>query len=411
MTINRYTIYGLLKLTSPLHIASPGTHRLDVATMRPAYKKAGSIPLTRVQRLSFVGEDVQESAQEAPALADDDSSSADQKKRYEGNPSVPVIPANNIMGRLRRHAARHVLNALALKGETVSLQTYTALMCGAVTGNPDGRDPTFDEYRETRAHPYIGLFGGGPRLMRRYVRGHNAVPFTVSTERAGFFSGVLRHRSLDMSVTPARHSLTGYWAFTRRDDLRELSDIGLAERTISQFEATYLARQAALIAETEDKIKRNGEVAPGDTVDRLSTTAFSAIEFVLPGTIFPVTFEVEGTRAHLGLFLKSLEGFVQTERLGGLARNGFGCFELVDTYMVTHGPKGEKEEIEHVVSKGKLVDDRDDEITRAVEAWAEAATRLNAADLDRLLRAPEPEETRKHQKAARAAAKAAQEAA
>ena len=145
---------------------------------------------------------------------------------------VPVIAANNIMGRLRRHAAHHLLDAIKAKNERIKIGTYMGLQCGAVTGNPDGRDVTFDEYKETRQHPYIGLFGGGPRMMRRYVRVFNAVPYTDKSE---FMFSRVRHPNLNQahkSRFKTDDDMIQRWAFRRIDDLESLANMPLATASI-----------------------------------------------------------------------------------------------------------------------------------------------------------------------------------
>ena len=49
---------------------------------------------------------------------------------------VPMIPANDLRGRLRRCAARQVFDVLLSKDEQISLDAYPGMTCGAVTGSP-----------------------------------------------------------------------------------------------------------------------------------------------------------------------------------------------------------------------------------------------------------------------------------
>ncbi|MFN9471030.1 type IV CRISPR-associated protein Csf2 [Acidovorax sp.] len=367
-TTSKYRIHAFLRTLSPMHITSPESARLDVAAMKVVYGDSMGIPLNQVQKLN---------------VAEIGGSSR----------SVPVIAANNIMGRLRRHGATKILDALRAKGEKVAVTTYSALQCGAATGKPDGRDVQFTEYREARQHPYIGLFGGGPRMMRRYVRCFNAVPYMDCT---AFMAGRTKHPYLDEAVHKApsdSRRLTQYWIQNRNDDLRELVNIGQAQDTIKDFEKEINERQQAILADS----KANSEGA--DSTSRHSTRSFSSLEFVVPGVYFPLCFELDVTEAQMGLFLLALDSFAATERLGGHARNGLGLFSLSDVLITDD--KG-------TVLAGKVFSDsRLDQaeafVQPLLQAWAREASAISGADLDRLFAPPVDEAKGKKSAKAKAA--------
>lgn len=358
----KYRIHAFLRTLSPMHIASPESAWLNTDTMRMTHVKApGTTPCTAVQKMPI------------PAMSADGGYIA----------QVPVIAANNIMGRLRRHGAAHVLDALVARGEKVSIRTYSAITCGAVTGNPDGRDVTFNEYRETRQHPYIGLFGGGPRMMRRYVRTYNAVPAMKETE---FMFSRFPHPYLDEESHYANvesYRLFGHWTFRRNDDLRDLMDLGRASASIEDFGDEIIKRQALILAD------RAGKDADDGSASRNSTKTWSSIEFVVPGIIFPLVFELDVTSQQLGLFLSSLDSFSDMERLGGYVRNGFGLFAL-DDVMLSMVDDGEHNEHVRIFDNSRLTTD-DEIVANALSAWHEAAATMSGADLDRLLASPEPD--------------------
>ncbi len=350
---SKYRIHAFLRTLSPLHITSPESARLDVATMKVVYGDSMGIPLNQVQKLN---------------VAELGGSSR----------AVPVIAANNIMGRLRRHGATQVLNALRAKGEHIAVSTYSALQCGAATGKPDGRDVLFSEYREARKHPYIGLFGGGPRMMRRNVRCFNAVPYMDST---AFMAGRTKHPFLDEAVhkaAPDARRLTQFWIQNRNDDLRELVNISQAQATIKDFDQEINARQQAILADS----KANSEGA--ESTSRHSTRSFSSFEFVVPGVYFPLCFELDVTPAQMGLFLVALDSFAATERLGGHARNGLGHFSLTDVLIADD--KGA------ILSEKVFSDSRLDQANAFVQpflqAWGTEAKAISGADLDRLFAPP-----------------------
>lgn len=363
-TTKTYRLHAFLRTTSPLHITSPESARLDVTSMKVIYGDSMGIPLNQVQKLNVM--------------------------ELGGNSrAVPVIAANNIMGRLRRHGAKKVLDVLRAKGQKVAISTYSALQCGAATGKPDGRDVMFAEYREARQHPYIGLFGGGPRMMRRNAWCFNAVPYMDST---AFMFVRNRHPYIDEAVHKTAQDsrrLTQFWILNRNDDLRELLNITQAQASIENFDAEINARQQAILADS----KANSEGAA--STSRHSTRSFSSFEFVVPGIYFPLCFELNVTDAQLGLFLLSLDSFSATERIGGHARNGLGQFALSDVLITD----GEGKVLSSEMFSDSRLKQSDSFVQPLLQAWANEADAMNGEDLDRLFAPPADDAKSKKAKA------------
>lgn len=366
------TIYTMLKLLSPLHIAAPSELRLDPSTGKTKYGSSGdgTIPCTGVQKMLIVG----------PGSTEDVAAPEENNGKPNRNVAkhrVPVIAGNNIAGRLRRQAGTLVLRALEAKGQSVNLSTFSVLMSGAVTGNPSGEDLTYQEYEQARKHPYFGLFGGGTKMLRRNVRVCNALPMLKLLAKDGL--GLLRHphheqQALDMQPFEAVNA----WTFRRNDDLKDLSHVELAEVTIKNFQAEFEKRQALII---EDQRKNaEGEAKASKT----STQTFSALEFVSPGLIFDLVFELDvDNEAQIGLFLAALDNFAAEERLGGQSRNGFGQFILQDCMLVPEDEAqifGGTDPIS-IFDNGRL--DRGlPMVSAALKAWGQAAGMLEASALD-----------------------------
>lgn len=364
----QYRLHAFLRTLSPLHITSPEGARLDVENMKLVYGESMGIPLNQVQKLNV---------QEMGGVVR----------------QVPVIAANNIMGRLRRHTATKVLDVLKAKGQKVTISTYSALQCGAATGKPDGRDVYFSEYREAREHPYVGLLGGGPRMMRRYVRAMNAVPYMDATS---FMFGRNKHPHLDEAVHKSAQDarrLTQFWILNRNDDLRELVNISQAQDTIENFNEEINKRQQSILADSKSN-------ADGEGSSRHSTRSFSSFEFVVPGVYFPMSFDLNVNDAQLGLFLMALDSFAATERLGGHARNGMGQFSLSDVVLT--------DDDNNIVADNLFANNRlrqdDPVVQEALKAWMVAAEQLNGPDLDRLFAPPVEEAKGKKAKKAEEAA-------
>lgn len=378
-------IHALIRLLSPLHIAHPNSMRMDDNGNMIYSTKKKYFACTAVQRMSILRPQtihLQEDELDFDLDATVTTEDIMEKKRTS-NPlmSVPVIAANNIAGRLRRHAAKLVLESLASRGEKIGLPAYSVLMCGASTGNPDSDDLTIEEYREASTHPYFGLFGGGPKMLKRRVRVHNALPLSPSIAAT---RGHLVHPEAEMYAIQDGVRLTMAWGFRRVDDLRDIANIAHAENNIEGFREIFEERQR-LILEQKKKLakKRKGEEeethSDNEDNSKESTKTYNAIEFVIPGVVFDAIFELDvDSEAQLGLFLASLDSFAQNERMGGFVRNGFGEFILDRVLMVQDG--GDP----IVIFNNGQLDVSVEDVADPILAWKEAAQHMTAKEINRI---------------------------
>lgn len=364
-------ILASLKTTSPLHIAMPSNARYDPATGSVVYDPEKT-PMTSTQTLEIInpafhavsvqepdsqGESAIPDVDAAPVAADAPEKKPPQKPQHTIR--VPAIMANNLVGHLRRHAAHHVLAALASKGERVSLPVYSCLQCGAWTGRPDGNDLLYSEYVKARQHPYLGLFGGGPRMIRRAFRAANAMPGLQSLREALH----IPHIGQPM---PEVRRLTQVAIFRRNDDLADLVNLSQAAQTLKDFESSIKVYQTAVL-----------EGGKKDGGGRASSFTFSSLEFVTPGTAFDLSFDFldDLTDAQMGLFLLSMDRFAEQDLLGGYTRNGFGRFVIDALHL----------DGEAIFRDGRL--DRQHVTTQSlVQAWHDAAAQMRVEELEYLFR-------------------------
>ena len=408
MKINSYTLYLNLRTISPLHIAGAFEYSYNLATGWGSMGSGGeegrknSIPCTGIQKMPV-------------QIVSEDGSISTQ--------NFPVIPGNNLMGHLRGHAAALVLDELNSRGEKINMPAFNGLLCGATSGNPDGTPADYMEYRRTRAHPYMGLFGGGPRMMRRYVRGINSVPLTTDT-KANYYAGRLANPLHDVcKISDIKHSrMTHHWTFNRNDHLSALTNMELAEAAIENFDEELAKRNQDILANEAKKAKADKD---DEKNNRITTRSFSAMEFSIPGLTFPEAFFLEVTESQLGLFLACLERFVATDTLGGHGRNGFGHFVVDDnsSMLIEHGagPGGSDLVSRDIFENGRLNLDIE-LVDKAVRAWDEVKQEMTGAEINEFMALSKAGEKKiedkknkaaekKAKKEAEAAAKAAAEAA
>jgi CRISPR type IV-associated protein Csf2 len=375
-------INATIKLLSPLHITAPSNTRISAADGKISYNST-DIPLNVVQTMHLLRPFA---CEENASLHDDDdsailaefiddaesdigSSHAETKTlASRATARLPVIAANNICGRLRRAGATLVLSALRAKGQKVSLQVYSVLQNGAWTGNPDGSDVTLEEYRRARAHVYLGLFGGGPRMIPRGFRAGNALPA---------LEWVREHLNIPFNTPPmppsVEKNLTHVFFFRRNDDLFQLANLPQIEASLADYQHAVSTYQRAIIDKKSES--RTGE-------SKISSQTFAALEFVVPGTVFDGWFTLRDdlSDAQIGLFLLALEGVVQGP-IGGYVRNGFGRIALDAVTAI--GPQMDDEPA--LFRSGKL-DRSNPFVARVLAAWEEAAEAIDVEELNYLCR-------------------------
>lgn len=363
-------VTAFLKTLSPLHIAAPSSMRYDPSSGQKTYSDIGTVPCSTVQRMMVA----------TPLLSGKSADTDGQQKVFF--PSVPVIAANNLAGRIRRYVADVFLRSLKAQGEKASITTYNAVVCGAATGNPDGESVTYDEYARANQHPFLGVMGGGPRMMQRRAKVHNAFAYCrTSSELLEQTRVPYQHiydnwdamlAGLGQLADADERNLTQVWTYRRNDDLRELVDMARASESIRDFMQAFNARQSAIIEEAGKG---------GDS--KTSTFTFQALEFVVPGAVFPVVFELKDvTDEQAGLWFRGFQSFCEEECLGGITRNGFGEF------VMQHGRVSVFEDGEMVVNEA--LGEEDGFRMQAIEKWVSIADQQKADEIDFLMRLPKP---------------------
>lgn len=358
---SNFTITAILTTMSPLHITDPGDKRVDIDGNDVRGDAGFPCPRTTKMWLS-----------NHPFLSAIATDSEDGAAPSSSHSPVPCIPANSIRGQLRRQAAKAIMEALISRGEELSINAYNVLQCGAATGSPDGSGPTVAEAVEADAHPYFGLFGGGPRLIRSNLRVDTALAVTAASlpYLRPEFGGAVNGGKL-LSIGWRR----------RNDDALMLSDVDAQAKIIASFHETMNNYQdASMLSKAAKAVAKDGGddgQEPASPVAR-GLGAFNAIEYVVPGTHFALRFDVDGTEEQAGLLLAALLGFVKTNRLGSDGRRGFGRFCLQSVTITENG--------EQHPSTSRVTEDTsswDGRASELVQAWEAAKQAISAGEIER----------------------------
>ena len=369
-----YTIEGILKLTAPLHVATPGERYVTLDTLYVTHKKPDEqteytgITATTVYPVAVTEEDKLEVGLPIPAK----DGTGETKKDYR-SPEVPVFPANDLRGRLRRLAAELIFDKLQARGQKISLETYHGMICGAVTGQPTpGLD--FDLAIKSGVHPFLGLFGGGPRLVRSSLQISSAWAITSTTLKAG----VVPNRYESDRVTDDWRLLKPLF-FRRVDDALEFCS-GTASLTVQNYSesiARWLKDEGSQSADGGTEMVRS----------KLQIRRFSAIQYVVPGTRFHFDARIDTSRtglASLGLLIHALARFATKQCIGGWVRNGFGRFETGLSLVLPDGGR-----LPVLVRQGDVyTPNAADLIADALDEWAAAENRIAVEELEELYSLP-----------------------
>ena len=359
----KLTVDGLFRLVSPLHIS-------DVASNYRYFPQHDEI--RRAVRGGF------------PAVGHRNMTFYLPAARSDRNPSgmltVPVLPANGLRGRLRRAAAQEIEEILCTKTERLKVATYHGMHCGAVTGNPDSSPIALSKIRVLRDHVFLGLFGGGARMMPGRLQVATGYPVVEGLVDAGF---VPDRWPEEQVPTADAWRLTQAIPLVRGDDTHTDPN---APQVIADFDAVSAQQLQDELARRAQRAGEDSENRGEDNVQR-GLRALSAVQAVTPGTPLYVCFTVQGTAAQCGLLLYAILRLLQHKprALGGKTASGYGRFhhelsvKLDDNDREPSPFRGQAEDT--------LLDPTGSCTADLIQAVEDALSRIEVAELDRLIQA------------------------
>jgi CRISPR type AFERR-associated protein Csf2 len=368
----KVNIQGTLTLTSPLHVAAPGDAVCQFPTDRAP------------SRFRFGG--IQDPNRECPAVRTMFTRKpipADELVESNGDSKplpfveLPFIPANSIRGRLRRFAADEIFQAIILQEKKITLGTLRGLLCGAVTGQPAGTCSVEDRLASAK-HFYLGLFGGGPRLIQSSLSVCDSYPLIEEA------AGVVPH---NLPLHPIRaRDITQARYYRKLEDLADYIRNG-SDKVVDNFYAAASEYLAGLEGEQSKRAAERAEKPAGEKTKKTGLKFFGAIEMVIPGVPFSFDLSVDTEfigLSGLGLLIQSISTFTKTQGLGGLSRVGFGRFDA-DLNLIANGELPAPL-IKNVNGVNTLQETGNSLVEEALQAWAEVAGTLDVNELEHLFR-------------------------
>jgi len=260
---------------------------------------------------------------------------------------VPFFPANDLRGRLRRKAARLVMEALSSSGK-ISRELYSGLTCGAMDASPES-DNSIEEIVRARGNLYMGVFGGGKRMLRSRFGVADLVPVVAATVDAGMVPKALAERT-ESTFTPmtsrdgALADVQGFELLYNRNGFKRDDAFSVArpeelEAYVDNVLVDLTRYQESVVAgrkeRAEDKAK---DASEKQGVKKTDVANWYTVQAIAPGT--PMYFRLDMddalTSAQVGILLQSLLDLMNEQALGGWSRCGFGRY-AADLTLVRDG--------------------------------------------------------------------------
>ncbi|QMI49806.1 type IV CRISPR-associated protein Csf2 [Burkholderia sp. MBR-1] len=257
----------------------------------------------------------------------------------KGMERVPYFPGNDLRGRLRRKAASIVLDHITVS-KKIKLELYAGLNCGAVSGKPEN-DVTIEEVLRARDNVYMGLFGGGTRILRSRFRVADLLPIIGSTMDCGAVPRAYGNetdttwlpKSFDGTEPLRGDQLLVVHHLLRVDDVIRVLRPDELEKYVDDAQAAVADYQAGVLEgrskRKDDKKKAlNKEISGAEVRKKADVGNMMTIQAIAGGTpmYFQLDFSDDASDAHVGLMLLALQALVREQALGGWVRAGLGQF-------------------------------------------------------------------------------------
>lgn len=240
---------------------------------------------------------------------------------------IPYFKATALRGGLRRAAARIVLNRL-VTDQKVSRGLFAGMMTGAESGQPDKAPISVEEVIRAKDNIFIGLFGGGARVMRSRYRPIDMMPVIPTTVDIGMVP--MRYADgADACMINARgRDLVNIYAFVSGDDVARVTNINDINAYIENSVEAVAEYQASVLKNLQSrKVEKTDKTLPdNEKTKKIDKSNLLRFEAIAPGV--PLYFRLElddgVTPAQIGLMCQSLADLINEQEFGGWIRAGCG---------------------------------------------------------------------------------------
>lgn len=297
----------VIRNITPIFSAAPGSNYVSLdGTINPPMG-ASRFPLTRARTMTVV---------------------ADSGDGVAKPVSLPIVPGNTMRNLLRRCMLKEVIEpALRDKSAQLSIGAYATAYAGNSSGNPDGVPSSFDEIVTMRSHPFLGLFGGGPRMLQGRLMIDSLYPIHQFSQR------IIGSNYINDSI---KGSITEIVWTRRNDPVLELGgtdDVAViaggaqaANDWITNLLASTKAKKGKSAKQADDSADSSDDNGRG-------LKAFNAHEVVIGGVKWLWRINVDRpSDAQVGLILLALNKLANQRIAGGHAKD-YGRFVIEDVTL------------------------------------------------------------------------------
>ena len=313
MTVNT-KITGLIQLITPMHVASTDVVSLDANNYVISGKNGNPLTGTMKQAIAVDGF-VQH---------------------------IPYFPSNDLRGRLRRKAAAIILKAFKAKKITVPAAIYSGLMCGSASANPEN-NLSIEEAVRGAKHVYMGVFGGGTRILESGYAPWDMVPILKCLIDIGMIPKHFSPSEKDVvhkSVTrndgettvipmPDANRLLDVRHIVRIDDIDRVWDCESLCSYIDGGVSAIIEHQTGV---KEENTNRKADKIEGVEKKKTTLANIVSVQSIIPGTMMYAHIDLADrlSDAQIGLLITALLDLINEQELGGIVRMGFGRFRATD---------------------------------------------------------------------------------
>lgn len=272
----------------------------------------------------------------------------------EGRFYMPYFPANDLRGRLRRRAASRIFMNWKRKGLAISESLYLGLTCGASSGNPEN-DKSVEEVIRANQNIYMGIFGGGTRMLRSGYRVQDLDVVSQTCIDAGVVpshfgdmadGGFVPMEYRDGQKLPIRdgYKLMHTYGVLRVDDIMRAVKIEEIEGIIEGGSKAVAEYQEAVLSErlegkaAREAVKENKN-AVVEKVKRGRVENMQSFRAVTPGVPLYLRMDMVDTLspAQTGLLILCLRDLLEDGEFGGYIRCGLGKMAVREMKLVADG--------------------------------------------------------------------------
>lgn len=325
-----------------------------------------------------------------PGGSDDKNYTLTCKKKVRGN-NIPYFPSNGLRGRMRRFIAKRVLDSLTETQGAIPTDIFLGIQNGSSHTQPDKANSSVEEMIRGAEHPYMGVFGGGSRMLESRYAVSDINPILAETLDAGvvqaphgLLQGIVDTQVIgsgdDVSMLRA-YQIVEKRSFIKIDDIvrgKNLVDVS------EKIEGGVDAIAAHLEAVTHNQSTRKEQKkSGGDVAKKLTLSNMLGVESICAGVDmhFRIDVSPDLTEAQVGVILLALEDLANQNYLGGWGRTGFGRFSV--QALVVDLPSFDIDEtVTEGLYEGEKFSVANDTLTELTDAGKEA---LQSVDRDEII--------------------------